>query len=286
SRDADRVHRFKREAEVLASLNHPNIAAIYDFQEANDERFLVLELVEGETLADRIACGLIPVQQTLEIAKYISEALEVAHEKGIIHRDLKPTNVKITPEGTVKVLDFGLAKLVDEQAEFSLRDSPTVTVGATHAGVILGTAAYMSPEQAQGKRLDKRTDIWSFGVVLYEMLTGKQPFGGETVADTIASILKETPDFDRVRSNMRPLLRKCLEKDRKQRLRDIGDVELLLDQAPVAHGARQPWVWIAAATFASVLAVIAGIGWRRATRPAPHSLRRISPDLTAIHHNR
>src|SRR5262249_47191455 len=164
SLDNDRVTRLQREAEVLASLNHPNIAAIYDFQEANDSWFLILELVEGETLADRIARGPIPVDEALEIAKPICEALDAAHEKGIVHRDLKPANVKITPEGTVKVLDFGLAKIADEQAEARLRDSPTLTtVGATRAGVILGTAAYMSPEQAQGKRLDRRTDIWSFG---------------------------------------------------------------------------------------------------------------------------
>src|SRR5262249_47806402 len=156
------------------------------------------------------------------------EALEAAHEKGIIHRDLKPTNIKIAPDGTVKVLDFGLAKLADEQMEARLSNSPTISVGATQDGVILGTAAYMSPEQTQGKRLDKRTDIWSFGVMLYEMVTGTPPFHGETVADTIASILKENPDFDRVPASIRSLLRKCLERDRKQRLRDIGDVELVL----------------------------------------------------------
>jgi serine/threonine protein kinase len=286
SRDTDRVARFQREAQVLASLNHPNIAAIYDFQEASGSWFLILELVEGETLADRITRSPIPVDDGLSIAKSICEALDAAHEKGIIHRDLKPANVKITPDGTVKVLDFGLAKIADEQTESRLRDSPTLTMGSTQAGVILGTAAYMSPEQAQGKRVDKRTDIWSFGVVLYEMLTGKQPFGGETVADTVANILKNTPDLDRVPEKIRPLLRNCLEKDRKQRLRDIGDVELLLDQAPSAHGARQPWVWIAAATLASALAVIVGIGWWRATRPAPYSLVRISADLSPIQQNR
>src|SRR5215813_15098241 len=232
SLDKDRVSRFQREAEVLASLNHPNIAAIHDLEETNGTRYLVLELVEGETLADRIARGPIPAEEALDIAKHICAALEAAHEKGIIHRDLKPANIKITPDSTVKVLDFGLAKIADEQAEARLRDSPTLTVGATHAGVILGTAAYMSPEQAQGKRLDKRTDVWSFGVVLYEMLTGKQPFRGETVADTVAGILKEAPDLDPVPANIRPLLRKCLEKDRKKRLRDIGDIELLLNDVP------------------------------------------------------
>ena len=250
SRDTDRVSRFQREAEVLASLNHPNIAAIYDFQKANGSWFLILELIEGETLAEGIARGPIRVEESLEIAGHIGEALEAAHEKGIIHRDLKPANVKITPDGTVKVLDFGLAKIADEQSEARLRDSPTLTGVATHAGVILGTAAYMSPEQAQGRRLDKRTDVWSFGVVLYEMLTGKQPFRGETVADTIAGILKEAPNLDPVPANIRPLLRKCLEKDRKKRLRDIGDIELLLNDVQSAREARRPWVWITAAALA------------------------------------
>src|SRR5262249_3826008 len=282
SRDADRVSRFQREAEVLASLNHPNIAAIYDLQETDGLRFLVLELVEGQTLADRIARGPIPVQEALEIAKCICEVLEAAHEKGIIHRDLKPANVKITPDGAVKVLDFGLAKVAGEQAEASLSDSPTLTVGATLAGVMLGTAAYMSPEQAQGKSLDKRTDIWSFGVVLYEMLTGQQPFRGETVSDVIAGILKESPDLDRVPANIRTLLRKCLEKDRKQRLRDIADVELLLGQAPSAPEAKQPWPWIAVAVLVSVLAVTTGVGWWRGTRPVSRPLVRISAELTAL----
>src|SRR5215831_9530250 len=168
SRDADRVSRFQREAEVLASLNHPNIAAIYDLQDVNGTRFLILELIEGETLADRIARGPIPVEEALDIAKYIAEALEVAHEKGIVHRDLKPANVKITPEGNVKVLDFGLAKAMDaETANANLSNSPTLSMAATNVGVILGTASYMSPEQASGKRADKRADIWSFGVVLW-----------------------------------------------------------------------------------------------------------------------
>jgi serine/threonine-protein kinase len=175
SRDADRVSRFQREAEVLASLNHPNIAAIYDLQEANNTRFLVLELVDGETLADRIARGPIPVEEALDIAKHICEALDAAHEKGIIHRDLKPANVKITPDGQVKVLDFGLAKAMENTPpNTALSNSPTMLSG-TMGGMILGTAAYMSPEQASGKVVDKRTDIWSFGVVLYEMLTGNSP---------------------------------------------------------------------------------------------------------------
>jgi serine/threonine-protein kinase len=285
SHDADRVSRFQREAEVLASLNHPNIAAIYDFQEANGSWFLILELIEGETLAERIARGPIPVEQSLQIAKSICDALDAAHEKGIIHRDLKPANVKITPDGSVKVLDFGLAKVAETRADTRLSDSTTLTVAATQAGVILGTAAYMSPEQAQGKRLDKRTDIWSFGVLLYEMLTGKQPFHGETVADTVAGILKETPDLDRVPENIRPLLRKCLEKDRRQRLRDIGDAKVLLDYAPAAPVGARPWSWLVAAV-ASALVVITGIGWWRATQPSAQPMVRISAELSAVDRGR
>ena len=182
SRDPDRVSRFQREAEVLASLNHPNIAAIYDLAEANGTRFLVLELVEGETLAERIKRGPLPVDEALNIAKSISEALEAAHEKTVVHRDLKPANVKITPDGIVKVLDFGLAKAMEKSpAGATLSNSPTLSMGATNPGVILGTAAYMSPEQARGRDADPRSDVFSFGCVLYEMLTGRQAFQGEEV---------------------------------------------------------------------------------------------------------
>src|SRR5215831_783681 len=195
SRDADRVSRFQREAEVLASLNHPNIAAIYDLQEANGSRYLVLELVEGETLADRIARGPIPVEEALDMAKNICEALEAAHEKGIIHRDLKPANVKITPDGKVKVLDFGLAKAMSGTATaMTLSNSPTLVSG-TMGGAIIGTAAYMSPEQARGRAADRRTDIWALGCVLYQLLTGKQAFQGEDVSDVLASVMKVDPDF-------------------------------------------------------------------------------------------
>src|SRR5262249_32335430 len=183
SQDPDRVNRFQREAEVLASLNHPNIASIYDLLEAQGVRYLVLELIDGETLADRMQHGLIPVEEALDIAKHLCEALEAAHEKGIIHRDLKPANVKLTPDGKVKVLDFGLAKALEIRAAGpNLSNSPTLMSGSI-PGVILGTAAYMSPEQAKGKTVDRRADIWAFGVLLYEMLTGRMLFSGETVSE-------------------------------------------------------------------------------------------------------
>ena len=195
--DADRMARFQREAHVLASLNHPNIAAIHGLEESSGVRALVMELVEGPTLADRIAQGPIPLDEALPIARQMAEALEYAHEKGIIHRDLKPANVKVTAEGVVKVLDFGLAKALEGgTTSGDLENSPTLTVAATESGVILGTAAYMAPEQARGKAADRRADIWSFGVVFYEMLTGKRLYGGETVSDTLAAVLKMEPDWN------------------------------------------------------------------------------------------
>ena len=191
ARDADRVARFQREAKLLASLNHPNIAAIYGLEESGGTQFLVLELVEGETLADQLKRGPIPVEESLKLALQIAEALEAAHEKGVIHRDLKPANIKVTPEGKVKVLDFGLAKaFAGEQADLNLSNSPTLSNAATQQGVILGTAAYMSPEQARGKTVDKRADIWAFGCVLFEMLTGRQHFHGEDVTDILAAVIR------------------------------------------------------------------------------------------------
>src|SRR5262249_40922875 len=211
SRDAARVSRFQREAEVLASLNHPNIGAIYDLQEANETRFLVLELVEGETLAERIARGPIPIEEALDIAHQIVEALEAAHEKGVIHRDLKPANVKLTPEGKVKVLDFGLAKAFETSpSSSSLSNSPTMLSG-TMAGMIIGTAAYMSPEQAKGFEVDARSDTFSFGSVLYEMLTGRQAFQGDTVAEVLASVLVREPDFSLLPANLNPRIRELLQ---------------------------------------------------------------------------
>jgi serine/threonine protein kinase len=195
SRDDGRLARFRREAEVLASLNHPNIAAIYDFAEVGSSQFLVMELVEGENLADRLRDGAIPVDESLRIAQQVAEALDAAHERGIVHRDLKPANIRITPEGRVKVLDFGLAKIHEpEPGTPDFANSPTI-MGPTGTAVILGTTAYMSPEQARGKPVDKRADIWAFGVLLFEMLTGKRAFPGDSVAETMASVLTRDLDF-------------------------------------------------------------------------------------------
>ena len=233
--DPDRLARFQREAQVLASLNHPNIAAIYGIEESDDTRALVLELVEGPTLADRIAQGAIPLDEALPIAKQIAEALEAAHEAGVIHRDLKPANIKVRDDGTVKVLDFGLAKALDTTPQGDPSLSPTLTVAATQMGVIMGTAAYMSPEQARGKTVDRRADIWSFGVVLYEMLTGVRPFRGEDVSLTLASVMKSDVDVKTLSPDLpetlRTVLRRCLEKDPLQRIRDMGDVRLAMEGA-------------------------------------------------------
>jgi serine/threonine-protein kinase len=212
--------RFEREARAIAALNHTNICTLYDI----GPNYLVMEFVEGPTLAERIAEGPIPLEEALGIAKQIAAALEVAHEKPIVHRDLKPANIKIKPDGSVKVLDFGLAKL-GEYAEVT-SDSPTMM---SIPGMILGTAGYMSPEQARGKDVDKRADIWAFGVVLYEMLTGKRLFEGETVSDTLAAVIREEPDLTKVPVKVQRLLRRCLEKDPKKRLRDITGMEFLLE---------------------------------------------------------
>jgi Tol biopolymer transport system component len=269
SRDSDRISRFQREAEVLASLNHPNIAGIYDLAEASGTRFLVLELVEGETLADRIARGPIPADEALDIAKQIAEALEAAHERGIIHRDLKPANVKLTPDGKVKVLDFGLAKAMEgAPTNAMVSNSPTLLSG-TVGGMLIGTAAYMSPEQAAGKPVDKRADIWSFGVVLWEMFAGEQLFKGETVSHILASVLKDEPDLSRVPLKARRLLRRCMEKDPRKRLRDIGEARFLIDDSSAAPAPvlapRRTWLAWTAGAMAVVAAVFAML-W---LRPAP-----------------
>ena len=250
--DADRLARFQREAEVLASLNHPNIAAIYGLEESAGVTALVMELVEGEDLSGHIARGAIPLDEALPIAKQIAEALEAAHEQGIIHRDLKPANIKVRSDGTVKVLDFGLAKAMDPAGGSSpnAMNSPTLSMHATQAGIILGTAAYMSPEQARGKAVDKRADIWAFGVVLYEMLAGRRAFEGEDISITLANVMKDDVAWEALPKDLPAplvrLLRRCLEKDSKKRLRDIGEARLVLDD-PAATPSSASSVGVAAA---------------------------------------
>jgi Tol biopolymer transport system component len=278
--DPDRMARFTREAQMLASLNHPNIAAIYGVE----ERALVMELVEGSTLAGRIATGPIPLDEALPIAKQIAEALEYAHERSIIHRDLKPANIKITPEARVKVLDFGLAKaLSNETATGDPSSSPTLTMHGTVAGVIMGTAAYMSPEQARGIAADKRSDIWSFGVVLYEMLTGRHLFRGETVTDTLAAVLKTDPDWKALPpetpQSIRRLLRRCLERDRKRRLPDVGVAVLEIDEAPAEPDAPavttrpKPVFWFLPWITAVVLALALPAIWFLRPQPEERMLQ-------------
>jgi Tol biopolymer transport system component len=296
ARDAERMARFQREAKVLASLNHPNIATIHGLEDSGDTHALVMELVEGPTLADRIKSGPIPIDEALPIAKQICDALEYAHERGIIHRDLKPANVKVTNDDAVKVLDFGLAKALEgDPSSFDISTSPTISRMATMQGVLLGTAAYMSPEQAKAKTVDRRADIWAFGCVLYEMLTGKQAFTGETVTDTLASIIKEEPDLANLpaatQMRVRVLLQRCLQKDPKQRLRDIGDARISLDEtlsgAPEAtpgFAARMPvWrrllPWALFGTTAITSAVFAWAPWRTVTTPAHAELIRFQISL-------
>ena len=241
--DSDRLGRFSREAKVLAALNHPNIAAIYGLEDSGATHALVMELVEGPTLAERIKTGPVPSEEALPIAKQICEALEYAHDHGIVHRDLKPANIKVTPEGTVKVLDFGLAKALEsEGSSADVSSSPTMSRLATQAGIILGTAAYMSPEQARGKAADRRADIWAFGCVLYEMLTGEIAFGGETVSDVLAAVIKEHPNWAQLpaktSARIRVLVQRCLQKDPRQRLQAIGDARIVIDE--VLSGAPDP----------------------------------------------
>jgi Tol biopolymer transport system component len=264
--DPDGLHRFEREARLLASLNHPNIAAIYGVEDHGNQPALILELVEGETLADRIARGRLPIDEALQYARQITDALDTAHEAGIVHRDLKPGNIKITETGTVKVLDFGLAKAIAAAAPDAASDpsqSPTVTVHGTKGGVILGTAAYMSPEQARGKRIDKRTDIWAFGCVLYEMLTGRRVFHGETTSDVIAAIIERAPDLSQlpaaVPSQARDVIARCLEKDPKRRARDIADVAMQLAGGAVSGVERRSeWRPVAIAAAVTLAVAVAG----------------------------
>ena len=295
SHDNERVARFEREARVLASLNHPNIAAIHGLEESAGRKFLVMELVSGETLAERIKRSRIPIDESLGIAQQIAEALEAAHEKGIIHRDLKPANVKITPDGKVKVLDFGLAKaFAAEGPNAHLSNSPTVSMAATNAGIILGTAAYMSPEQARGKPVDKRTDIWGFGCVLYELLTGKQAFRGEDVTEILASIVKSEPDWMALPGDTPPavgaLLRRCLRKDAQQRPKDAGDISIEIVDAraaassvtqtavvQVAASAPPRWRWaLVAGVAGALLAGFAVWNFRPTTVTAPKPIERLT----------
>jgi eukaryotic-like serine/threonine-protein kinase len=298
AQDAERIARFQREAQVLASLNHPNIAAIYGVEESDGIRALVMELVEGPTLADRITAGPIPLDEALTIARQIAEALEVAHERGVIHRDLKPANVKVTTDDKVKVLDFGLAKALSSDPTSSsagLSNSPTLNIAATTAGVILGTAGYMSPEQAKGKPVDRRADIWSFGVVLHEMLTGKPLYSGETVTETLAHVITQDPALDNLPAGtparIRQLLRRCLTKDPKSRLRDIGEARIVLEQVAAGEGppesagvsgfsARRGQFWAligATAVAAAALAAFVTLQLRPA-RPEP-ALRQFRLDI-------
>jgi serine/threonine protein kinase len=238
--DPDRLARFRREAQVLASLNHPNIAAIHGLEEDGGTHALVLELVEGPTLANRIALGPLPLDEAVPIARQIAAALQAAHEQGIIHRDLKPANIKVTSDGVVKVLDFGLAKALVSEPDgtaVQLSQSPTITSPAamTRAGVLLGTAAYMSPEQAKGRAADRRSDVWSLGCVIFEMLAGRRAFEGDDVSDTLANVLKSQPEWNALPSSVpaaiRTVLRRCLEKDRARRVADAATVGFVLEEA-------------------------------------------------------
>jgi serine/threonine protein kinase len=298
--DAQRLARLQREAEVLASLNHPHIAQIYGLEKSDASTALILELVEGPTLADRIVVGPIPLDEALTIARQIAEALEAAHEQGIVHRDLKPANIKLRPDGQTKVLDFGLAKLATRELASTgpagLTASPTLTIQATYLGVILGTAAYMSPEQAKGKIVDRRADIWAFGVVLCEMLTGRRMYDGETAAETLARIIEREPDLNSLPPStpapVRQIVERCLTKDPRARLQAIGEARILLDRAIAAPHAVEPRAplaeprrtrtALAAGSVAGVLAVAlvaAVVLWAPWRQNTPPSLIRVNADI-------
>jgi hypothetical protein len=278
------------------SLDHPNIGPIHGIVDSDDSRGLVLALIEGPTLADRIEAGPIPLDEAVAISKQIIEALEYAHDRGVVHRDLKPANIKITSEGVVKVLDFGLAKVLEDEPPPSLSNSPTLTLGHTRTGVILGTASYMSPEQAVGRPVDRRTDIFSLGAVLYEMLTGKRAFTGATTPDVLEAVVKNDPDWSALPAGMpgylRRLLKRMLAKDRKQRLQAIGEARIAL-QNPAAHDVSQApmktdrsrLAWSLAAALAVGL-ILSNVYWWRASRPALQPLMRLDIDLGPEHGRR
>src|SRR5262245_20811324 len=278
--DADRLVRFQREAQILASLNHPNIAQIHGLEESDNTRCIVMELVEGETLQDRLKLGSIPVDETLRIAVQIVEGLDAAHERGIVHRDLKPANIKVAAGGKIKVLDFGLAAVREsEMSPAAASQSPTML---STPGMIMGTAAYMSPEQARGKTVDKRSDIFSFGCVLYEMLTGREAFGCEDVPDILSRILQRDPDWSALPPDLSPqvatILRRCLEKDLMNRRRDIGDVRIDIEYAlhepktsPLSSSglerSRLPWILLVSAGF--LIVALAALYNRRPSMDIP-----------------
>ena len=295
SRDKDRLARFEREARLLAQLNHANIATLHGLETFEGQRFLVMEMVEGETLAERIERGAIPIAEALLIFRQIAEGLEATHEKGIIHRDLKPANIKITPDGKVKILDFGLAKAFSREGDVSVAtsQSPTLTKG-TALGAIMGTAPYMSPEQARGDAVDRRTDVWAFGCCLYEALTGKATFRGSTVSDTIANVLKQEPDWEklphRTPLGIRTLLLRGLAKDRNRRLRDIGDAALEIEAAMTApdtsEAERQApgttrWWAVSVGSFILGAAVI-GVTLRPDVVPKPVTRLEVSIDSPVV----
>jgi len=296
-RDPERLSRFQREAELLASLNHSHIAHIHGLEETGRVPALVMEFVEGEDLAQKIARGPIPSDQTLGIAGQIAEALEAAHERGIIHRDLKPSNIKITPAGDVKVLDFGLAKAIQRDGEFRQdhANSPTITSASTKLGVILGTAAYMSPEQAKGKAVDKRGDIWAFGCVLFEMLSGRPAFAGDTATEVVANVLTQQPHWDALPAGLaapiKRVMRRCLEKDPNRRLRDIGDARADLEETSsnpvalprIADSASAPasrlrsplMLWVGG--FAAILSALLTVGYfLESDKLSPESVLRLT----------
>ena len=296
AQDRERLSRFGREAKLLAALNHPAVAHLYGFEEENGTSFLVMELVEGETLAERIARGPIPVDEALPLLIQITEGVEAAHEKSIIHRDLKPANIKITPEGQIKILDFGLAKvfLSDDNVSAETSQSPTLTKGTAH-GAIMGTAAYMSPEQAKGKVVDRRADIWAFGCVAFEMLTGRRTFGGDDLSETLASVLRDEPDWAALPTSLpwrvRELVEACLQKNARERVRDIGDARLQLEKAvrepgaPVAVAAGVPSIWRQALPWSlAVAGLVAAIAGFLSSPAAPPTLplARLAIPLTPL----